>query len=176
MTGVFSLLGFALHFRAVEKDLALAEQAILPSWPSPCATMPRSGDRNIQIWLEAAGGIDLKDRATKYPETSRCCEPGELRDSIRYHPGATPRDCWHRERDRGLSGTRNQDDPAAQFLLPSAMQAKKEIEPIAKKYFRAAFRGDGLHGTGVHETVARHPSWCGNCQGSLSTREERIAR
>ena len=154
MTGVFSLLGFAAHLYAVEKDLALAEQAIL----AELAVLVRDNAREAigtykYGWPQLAESTQ-KDRATKgYPENEPLLRTGELRNSIMIHL----------ERHRALVGS-NSDIavyqelgtsriPPRSFLLSSAMQATKEIAPIAKKYLRAAFRGDGMHASGVHEMM-----------------------
>jgi HK97 gp10 family phage protein len=143
-----TLLQMVRHLDRVVRDLPLAEQAILATWAVEVrdTAMEAIGTYKFK-WPKLGPAAVAKHGDTPLLDT------GALRDSIEITL----------EPKRAIVGTNNEYAeyqelgtsriPPRPFMGPAAIHATKVIGPAARYCLRAAFRGDGMAGSGAAELL-----------------------
>jgi phage gpG-like protein len=149
-TGVFSILGFVAHLKAIEHDMHEAESAIIAK---ACQMVANAAKEALGTYEFGWVSLAPETIAHKMRGDSPLLETGELRDSIQ----------WNASEKIGHVGS-NLDKavwmefgttkiPPRSFLAAAAAQQGELIHKMAAKVVRAVMRGEGLHGSEMLELL-----------------------
>lgn len=150
MTGVFSILGFVAHLKAIERDMDELGPAIVAR---ACQMVANAAKEALGTYEFGWVSLSPETIARKMRGDSPLLETGELRDSIQWnasgnvgHVGSNlDKAVWM---EFGTSKV-----PPRSFLGTAAMQQEELVHKMAAKAVRAVMRGDGLHGSEMLELL-----------------------
>lgn len=148
MAKLFTLLEFALHTRAIERDLDHACQTLVEVAAHYCQSEAKAAIGTYTFNWPRLGPAAIR----KHGDTP-LLDTGALRDSIELTIGKF--EAW--------VGTNNPHAafqefgtgriPPRPFLGPTIYGAEEVVKQAAKKLIPQALKGHGMHGAGVHELL-----------------------
>jgi phage gpG-like protein len=149
MSGVFTLVGFAAHLGAIERDLDTVGPAIVArACEMVCAEAKRVIGEGYPYWP----ALSPETLARKMMNTP-LLETGELRASIEWQAHGlegqvgsnNDKAIWH---ELGTSKI-----PPRSFLMGAALRMEPKIYKMAERAVVAVMLGKGLHGSEMAELI-----------------------
>jgi phage gpG-like protein len=149
MPGVYSILGFVAHLKAVEHDLKQVEHAIVAR---ACEMVCEEAKRVIGTYDYGWPQLSPATLAHKFFNTP-LLETGEMRASIE----------WNADGNQGFVGSNNDKAvwqelgtvkiPPRPFLAGAAMAMEEKIHKMAARAVVACIAGRGLHSSEMAELL-----------------------